>query len=379
MSLTPFVQPRLQKLINNLAKDFAIDKISKSPARFSTEKLTWFNREFIKMMSLRGNILKCEQNLAGNNYRVGDYVYFVDVQKGKILINKSDSANGQDGQFYCIGGGRDVGESGQTSLVREVFEESGGKIKVDPAQLLLIQQVFINSPQKWTRDGIEYDGKEMNFWFCPMQMEQFPSFDLAEAEKWEGSTERNWLFDWYDLDQVIGSNTFVQYPIWNKFCNINKLPCFGDPKNNQSKYRAWTLDKNRASLLAEFDSESACILNYIQPETIDLKWKKITIQESVANLKSIQEFINLTYPKLEKNYSNLNSSNINDYPKLIADIASQWETLLKEWLQTYGFDTGSYLWPLRVGLSGKQKSPSPFELLAVLELEEVNKRIGLFS
>ena len=36
---------------------------------------------------------------------------------------------------------------------------------------------------------------------------------------------------------------------------------------------------------------------------------------------------------------------------------------------------GSVLWPLRVALSGKDKSPDPFTLLAILGKEESLKRI----
>ena len=46
-------------------------------------------------------------------------------------------------------------------------------------------------------------------------------------------------------------------------------------------------------------------------------------------------------------------------------LVNTWENLLKTWLAENHKDTGSYLWPLRVYLSGKPKSPSPFELLAI--------------
>ena len=38
-------------------------------------------------------------------------------------------------------------------------------------------------------------------------------------------------------------------------------------------------------------------------------------------------------------------------------------------------DRGKYLWPLRVALSGKEKSPSPFELIWILGQKESLKRI----
>ena len=39
------------------------------------------------------------------------------------------------------------------------------------------------------------------------------------------------------------------------------------------------------------------------------------------------------------------------------------------------FGRGQFLWPLRAALSGKEKSPSPFELIEVLGKEESLRRI----
>ncbi len=50
----------------------------------------------------------------------------------------------------------------------------------------------------------------------------------------------------------------------------------------------------------------------------------------------------------------------------VPDDLSLIETRLKNWITEQGFDTGAVLWPLRVALSGLEKSPSPFELIWVL-------------
>jgi hypothetical protein len=50
---------------------------------------------------------------------------------------------------------------------------------------------------------------------------------------------------------------------------------------------------------------------------------------------------------------------------LFHELTSEWEDRIKNWLKEGKKDVGSYLWPLRVHLSGKTKSPSPFELLAI--------------
>ena len=38
-------------------------------------------------------------------------------------------------------------------------------------------------------------------------------------------------------------------------------------------------------------------------------------------------------------------------------------------------DRGKFLWPLRVALTGREKSPSPFEIAEILGKKEVLKRI----
>ena len=42
------------------------------------------------------------------------------------------------------------------------------------------------------------------------------------------------------------------------------------------------------------------------------------------------------------------------------------EAKVKKFIADNNFDNGSILWPLRVSLSGLEKSPGPFELMRVL-------------
>jgi glutamyl/glutaminyl-tRNA synthetase len=127
---------------------------------------------------------------------------------------------------------------------------------------------------------------------------------------------------------------------------------------------ALLLDKNRVTTLSEFGSESDCILHWTKPSTDEVTWKKISTEDSLANLKEIADWI------ISSKYFNTQSSENLEVNTL------NWETLIKKWLTDNQKDTGSYLWPLRVALSGKQKSPSPFELLSILSKEEVENRIN---
>ncbi|NBP57415.1 glutamate--tRNA ligase [bacterium] len=51
------------------------------------------------------------------------------------------------------------------------------------------------------------------------------------------------------------------------------------------------------------------------------------------------------------------------------------EHIIKTYIQADNKQTGEILWPLRVSLSGREKSPSPFEIIAILGREESIKRI----
>lgn len=53
------------------------------------------------------------------------------------------------------------------------------------------------------------------------------------------------------------------------------------------------------------------------------------------------------------------------------------EDELKRWVKEKGWGNGDVFWPLRVALTGKMKSPPPFDCLAILGQEESQKRISV--
>jgi Anticodon binding domain/NUDIX domain len=370
------IEDRVAQIISNIAGDFDISKISRSPARFNTEKLNWFNREYIKKLSLqefcwRASDLRLKKRFdSDKKLRVGDYVYFVDLDTNKVFANRGGSAYGQDGNFYLIGGGRDEGETPIDGLVREVSEETYGKINLDIEKLIHIDSVQLLSSVQWERDGTMWDGKDLNFWFYPLSESELPLYQL-----FEDGIQDKWIYDWHDLSEVIETNDYINYPIWSEFCNQNNIPVFEPTEKVLVQYLAWNLDKNRVTLLSELGMDSDCILKYIKPEKEILKWKKITLEESLANLDEIKAVIFGFYTELESQRNTLLESNINDLPNLHSVIVSEWETKLKSWIGENNKDAGSYFWPLRVALSGKEKSPSPFEILAILSKEEIKNRL----
>jgi glutamyl/glutaminyl-tRNA synthetase len=370
------IKDRVEQIIKNIAADFDISKISRSPARFNTEKLNWFNREYIKRLSLqefcwRASDLRLKKKFdQEKKLRVGDYVYFVDLETNKVFANRGGSAYGQDGNFYLIGGGRDEGEASIDGLIREVSEETYGKINLDTEKLIHIDSVQLLSSVQWEREGTMWDGKEMNFWFYPLSESELPSYQL-----FEDGIQDKWIYDWVDLTEVIETNDFFNYPIWSEFCNQNKIPVFQPTEKIVVQYLAWNLDKNRVTLLSEIGTDSDCILKYARPKLEILKWKKITLEESLVNLNEVKNVILDFYDELGSQRNSLLESNINDLHDLHSELKFKWETKLKTWIGENNKDAGSYFWPLRVALSGKEKSPSPFEILAILGKEEITNRL----
>jgi glutamyl/glutaminyl-tRNA synthetase len=129
------------------------------------------------------------------------------------------------------------------------------------------------------------------------------------------------------------------------------------------------LDQNRITTIQEIGQDSNCILNYQKPTPEKITWRKSTTAESISNLKEITSHI-LSNRALINTYSHFETS------EELEAKASQWETFIKNWLTSNSYDTGTYLWPLRVALSGVDRSPSPFELLAVLDKKQIIERLS---
>jgi glutamyl-tRNA synthetase len=223
-------ESRLAKLIDNLSQDFSLEKLSKSPARFSLEKLGWFNKQYINMLSLK-------------------------------------------------------------DFVRESAELG-----------------FVNSPSN-------------------------------EEEK-----------------------------------------------ISSAKYLGWKLDQNRATLLSHIGLESEVLKNWVKPEFNDVVWKKSTSEETKFNLNIALKFIRENWEESIKLKNTLNNSlneyllnnNLEDnFNKSFNNLVEFWELGFKTYLNENNIQTGNMLWPLRFTLSGRSKSATPFELISILSLDEIEKRINL--
>lgn len=114
-----------------------------------------------------------------------------------------------------------------------------------------------------------------------------------------------------------------------------------------------TLPPQAAELTANLLKEE---LDY---STVNIAWKTQPKEQAVERLSAVREML----------------SDIDDKNFTKEGARVEFETAIKKLIVEKGWGNGDTLWPLRVALSGSEKSPSPFELLEVLGKERSLKRI----
>lgn len=121
--------------------------------------------------------------------------------------------------------------------------------------------------------------------------------------------------------------------------------------------KLFAIEQERISRLSEIGEELKFIftddLNY---SLADLVWKKSTPEETCKNLQAL-------IGQLEK-YS------IDDWQ------ADTLENKIKTFISSLGLNNGDILWPMRLALSGEQKSPTPFEIAEILGKAKTLRRLN---
>ncbi len=126
--------------------------------------------------------------------------------------------------------------------------------------------------------------------------------------------------------------------------------------NNPVVQRALAVEKGRADRLDELQEkiEPYLIMPAYDPSV--LIWKKADAADAMTQLKNVHQFIE--------------TMSENDF-----DSISSIETKLRSYIETNQLENGNVLWPLRVALSGQERSASPFEYLWVLGKDESLARL----
>lgn len=107
-----------------------------------------------------------------------------------------------------------------------------------------------------------------------------------------------------------------------------------------------SLERERVKTLSELPEAVAFLIALPEYPAERLAWKGMAPGEVYSRLETLKERL-----------GELDPSEFN---------AKDLETRLKALIQENGWGNGDTLWPLRVALSGREKSPGPFEIMAVL-------------
>lgn len=119
--------------------------------------------------------------------------------------------------------------------------------------------------------------------------------------------------------------------------------------------KAVSLERERVSTLSALGEAIKFMIKLPDYEGSLLIWKKSSAEEVKKILPELVEFLTAVEEK--------------DWNK------DTLQTKVGEWVKAKDYQNGSVLWPLRVALSGQEKSPGPFEIAEVLGKVEALKRI----
>jgi nondiscriminating glutamyl-tRNA synthetase len=169
-------------------------------------------------------------------------------------------------------------------------------------------------------------------------------FDLAKINK-SGAVLDVTKLEWMNSEYIRAkSNTeLVELckPFWQE-ANI-------DVSNFKPQYleAIIQLEKDRLKKLSEISERTQYF--FVEPEYDGalLIWKKSDAEATKKNLHLLLDLFRIT-----------DDSDMQSVEKL--------EEIVKAFIAEHEYDTGSVLWPLRVAMTGQEKSPSPFEVTAVL-------------
>ncbi|MDA3802964.1 MAG: glutamate--tRNA ligase [Patescibacteria group bacterium] len=160
--------------------------------------------------------------------------------------------------------------------------------------------------------------------------------------------------DYYNSYYIKHKTDSELYELSKKFLEEESL----NIENREQVEKFIHLGKERLKKLSDLPETISFLFHLPDYEKELLKWKKITLEESIENLKKLKEVIESIEDDKFKEVSNL-------------------EEIIFSYIKENGEGkNGDYLWPLRVSLSGKKNSPSPFEIMWALGKDESLKRIN---
>ncbi|HEY4499861.1 MAG TPA: glutamate--tRNA ligase [Candidatus Paceibacterota bacterium] len=160
----------------------------------------------------------------------------------------------------------------------------------------------------------------------------------------------------FDMEKLKWMNQRYIQQLSNEELKIRLQPYISDTtKKSPILEKIISLTKERLTLLSEFESINDLFFQLPEYETSLLIWKQTPKENILENLRKNSEFL--------KNIS------MQEFNKIGL------ERTIMPFAETNG--RGEVLWPLRVALSGKDKSPGPFEIMDIIGKDETLRRVEI--
>lgn len=133
-------------------------------------------------------------------------------------------------------------------------------------------------------------------------------------------------------------------------------PFVGVDLNDGMMQRALMVERARINRLDELQARLEPYVLELAYDPAILVWKKADAADAKAQLEGVLSYV-----------ENLDAS--------VFDEQSSIEAQIRDYIEKNQLENGNVLWPLRVALSGSEKSASPFELLWIFGKEQGIERI----
>src|SRR3989338_3197373 len=185
------------------------------------------------------------------------------------------------------------------------------------------------------------------------EQEIFSKEELIKIFSLERVQKAGAIFDITKLDWMNGEYIRGKSPKEISECLKEAGISFGS-RASKSEYleKVIVLEQPRLKKLSELPEKTDYFFKEPEYDVALLKWKQMNNNQIKFSLDTAKEMLQAVS---EKSFNK--------------------ENLEKMFLEKAGKDRGELLWPLRVALSGKKDSPSPFEIMEILGREESIKRV----
>lgn len=133
--------------------------------------------------------------------RTGDYVVLFDEATNEVFVQTKSGEYIFEKNFPMIGGGREKDEDYKKCLVREVREETEGKVILEIEKVTKICE--FDFLEKFESGGKSYDGKSINIYIYKYNKSDLESFDYY------GESGYSQFFEWIPVERYLKNSRQV--------------------------------------------------------------------------------------------------------------------------------------------------------------------------